>query len=235
MAQFNMILFILFLYAIVFIMYSSNDTTTPENDTKEIIFDEQPELPPKPTKPRKIHKPQIKPQIKPQPKPQKPQEPKQESEQEMAMESKMDYEPMVLNETPDNQPSEPLHRQDNQVDLNMVTGMSSDGLGSAGNFTNFNMEEQSKDTIDVFNLNTSWCGWSVKFQPEWDKFTEMVKDKPNINAVDVKCDQKENEEVCQAMNVPGFPSVVIIKNGKDRIDYNGARQASEILKFVETL
>lgn len=231
MAQFNMILFILFLYAIVFIMYSSNETT--ENDTKEIIFDEQPELPPKPIK---QEKPVEKEMVRKLPKPIKQQKPEPEPEHEMAMESKMDYEPMVLNETPDNQPNEPLHRQeDNQVDLNMVSGMSSDGLGSAGNFTNFNMEEQSKDTIDVFNLNTSWCGWSVKFQPEWDKFTEMVKDKPNINAVDVKCDQKENEEVCQRMNVPGFPSVVIIKNGKDRIDYSGAREATEILKFVETL
>lgn len=226
-----MILFILFLYAIVFIMYSSNETT--ENDTKEIIFDEQPELPPKPIK---QEKPVEKEMVRKLPKPIKQQKPEPVPEPEMAMESKMDYEPLVLNETPDNQPSEPLHRQeDNQVDLNMVSGMSSDGLGSAGNFTNFNMEEQSKDIIDVFNLNTSWCGWSVKFQPEWDKFTEMVKDRPNINAVDVKCDQKENEEVCQRMNVPGFPSVVIIKNGKERIDYSGARQATEILKFVETL
>ena len=35
--------------------------------------------------------------------------------------------------------------------------------------------------LKIFNFNTEWCGWSKRFQPEWDKFTQAVKANPNLN------------------------------------------------------
>ena len=73
--------------------------------------------------------------------------------------------------------------------------------------------------ITVYNYNTSWCKYSVMFAPEWSKFETLVESIPNITAIDIKCDDKANEEICAKSGVPGFPSVVIIKdNNKNTAD-----------------
>ena len=88
--------------------------------------------------------------------------------------------------------------------------------------------------IKVYNFNTSWCRYSVMFAPEWAKFESMVEENENIEALDVKCDDESNEGLCASFDVPGFPSVVVVK-GDEKRDYSGARSAEAILKFVESL
>lgn len=83
----------------------------------------------------------------------------------------------------------------------------------------------------VYNFNTSWCGWSKKFQPEWNKFQDMVKSNPNVEAHDIKCDDESNESMCKEYNVPGYPYVVIEHNG-ERDSYNGPRTALDLMKSV---
>lgn len=84
----------------------------------------------------------------------------------------------------------------------------------------------------VFNFNTLWCGWSKKFQPEWDKFSESIKNNPNIEAIDVKCDNPDNEQMCKDYDVPGFPYIIIEKNNV-KTPYNGPRTAEAILNNIK--
>jgi thiol-disulfide isomerase/thioredoxin len=91
-----------------------------------------------------------------------------------------------------------------------------------------------KTKLKVMNFNTNWCGWSKRFQPEWDKFSEMVKNDPKLSqveAVDVKCDKTENESMCEQYQVPGYPYVVIEKDGK-QVPYNGERTAEALANIV---
>jgi thiol-disulfide isomerase/thioredoxin len=90
---------------------------------------------------------------------------------------------------------------------------------------------ESQNTIKVFNFNTEWCGWSKRFQPEWNKLSEMVAADPtlsHIQAIDVKCDEDENKQMCEDYKVPGFPYVVVEKNNV-QTPYNGERTADAIL------
>ena len=52
--------------------------------------------------------------------------------------------------------------------------------------------------LKIFNFNTDWCGWSKRFQPEWDKFTQAVKADSKLNnkveVFDVKCDNPANQQ-----------------------------------------
>lgn len=96
--------------------------------------------------------------------------------------------------------------------------------------------EVSKDKtkIKVFNFNTSWCGWSRRFQPEWEEFNKRVKSDPklsHVDAIDVKCDEDKNESMCEKYEVPGYPFVVVEINGK-RTQYNGERTADALVKHV---
>lgn len=88
--------------------------------------------------------------------------------------------------------------------------------------------------IKVYNFNTSWCSYSVMFAPEWSKFEAMVENNENIDAIDIKCDDENNNSICKTFDVPGFPSVVIVKDNK-KIDYQGQRNAEAIFDFINTL
>lgn len=88
--------------------------------------------------------------------------------------------------------------------------------------------------ITVYNYNTSWCKYSVMFAPEWSKFETLVESLPNITAIDVKCDDEANKEICDKSGVSGFPSVVIMKDNT-KIDYSGPRNAEAILEFINNL
>jgi hypothetical protein len=88
--------------------------------------------------------------------------------------------------------------------------------------------------IKVYNFNTRSCGWSVKFQPQWDLFMEHLQQDPTlgfIEAYDVKCDESNNLSMCQKYNVPGFPYVVIEANG-EYIEYPGNRTAVDIINHI---
>lgn len=92
----------------------------------------------------------------------------------------------------------------------------------------------TKDSVDnkIYNFNTSWCGYSVRFQPEWNNVMKRInndKEISNAKAYDVKCDQEENEELCAKYGIEGFPTVVLEK-GDRRIMYNGPRTADAIIE-----
>jgi protein disulfide-isomerase A1 len=99
------------------------------------------------------------------------------------------------------------------------------------NFVNTN------NKIKVYNFNTSWCGWSVRFQPEWNKFQDAVKSDgslSNVDAFDIKCDKPENEEVCKEFDIQGFPTVIIEANGKRGL-YKGPRESKDLIETVKDL
>jgi thiol-disulfide isomerase/thioredoxin len=91
--------------------------------------------------------------------------------------------------------------------------------------------------LKIFNFYTSWCGWSVKFQPEWNEFAKAVKAdsklSSKVDVIDVKCDNPENEKLCEKYQVPGYPYVVVDNNGKHEA-YSGERTAKALLSFVSS-
>ena len=90
------------------------------------------------------------------------------------------------------------------------------------------------DMIKVYNFNTTWCGHSVNFQPEWDKFSKNTP--KNVVAIDAKCDDSTSEFAILAnkFGVRGFPSVGAEKNGDIR-QYNGPRTAEGLFDWVKNV
>ena len=99
-----------------------------------------------------------------------------------------------------------------------------------------NSENKTSKLIKVYNFNTSWCGYSVRFHPEWKKFEEEIKSINNlsIQAFDIKCDNINNKQMCNDYEIPGFPTIIIEKDGK-RINYNGLRTAEAIIDTIQNL
>tara|TARA_A100001015_G_scaffold94130_1_gene104661 strand:- start:745 stop:1176 length:432 start_codon:yes stop_codon:yes gene_type:complete len=85
-------------------------------------------------------------------------------------------------------------------------------LGKREEFT-----ESVSKILSVYNFNTTWCGYSVRFQPIWDKFSKKMASLEGVKTFDVKCDDPDDKnvkELCQRYNVQGFPTVIFHKGNK---------------------
>jgi hypothetical protein len=115
--------------------------------------------------------------------------------------------------------------------------------------TNNSVQTQiiTKEKFKMFNFNTSWCGWSKRFQPEWDILVNTINTpstdtddeeirkvlRENIAFLDIKCDEDENIDLCNQYDIPGYPYIIIENvNNKDRYIYNNERTAVEMYKFL---
>lgn len=98
----------------------------------------------------------------------------------------------------------------------------------------------TKSTPIYIKLQSNRCGWCVKFKPEYQKFADMV-DENKLDAFVCTVSAQENTNLLQDMmnnkerfpmlNVQGFPTVLILKNGKYS-EYNGDRTAKDLIKTL---
>lgn len=97
--------------------------------------------------------------------------------------------------------------------------------------------------VKITNYWASWCGWSNKFKPEWEKFETSCNNDVSKStfASNYDCGKEDDaaaQEKCRASGVPGFPSVQIeYKQGGvvKKIDYQGERTKAEIDKKVDEI
>ena len=74
-----------------------------------------------------------------------------------------------------------------------------------------------------------WCGHSKNFLPIWDNFKKTMKNNPKVKIIKINCDET-NE--CDKKNVPGFPTCILYKKGKE-IQFNGERTLKSLNSFVK--
>ena len=84
--------------------------------------------------------------------------------------------------------------------------------------------------IKIYNFNTSWCSYSIQFQPIWNTFYNSIKINDNVEAYDIKCDNN-NKDLCIKFNIAGYPTV-IIDNGTNITKYNGPMTLEGLKKAV---
>ena len=73
-----------------------------------------------------------------------------------------------------------------------------------------------------------WCGYSKQFKPIWDQFTKNTK--LDINTEIVNCDT--NKDLCETVNIRGFPTIILHKKDGKKIEYSGNRTIEDLEKFV---
>jgi thiol-disulfide isomerase/thioredoxin len=94
-----------------------------------------------------------------------------------------------------------------------------------------NLNKTSK--ISIYNFNTDTCGYSVKFQPVWNQFTNSINN-PNIKIYDIKCDNPKNNNLCNKFNIEGYPTVIKEDHITNNIQYyNGPRTLDGLMNFTK--
>lgn len=92
---------------------------------------------------------------------------------------------------------------------------------------------KTKKYITVYNFNASWCEWSRKFAPIWDKINNFIlssKLKNNIKLENIDCDI--NNKNCDLYKIEEYPTIVLEKNGR-KYYFKGNLEYNLIIDFIE--
>lgn len=98
-------------------------------------------------------------------------------------------------------------------------------------------KKEPEDVVKVYNFNTTWCGYSVQFQPIWDEFSKLVSESRNIQTFDIKCDDHEDtkvKELCDRYNIEGFPTIIFEKGDKKEV-HTGERSVEALKTHAESM
>lgn len=86
----------------------------------------------------------------------------------------------------------------------------------------------SKELILVY---MNGCGHCEKMMPEWEKAHK--KNQTGIKMRKVEMNQKGGKELCERHNINGFPTIILLENGKKLKDYDGERNEGSIIEFLK--
>ena len=89
---------------------------------------------------------------------------------------------------------------------------------------------ESKVSLSYFYL--PGCGWCQKFNPEWDRFVELVKSE-KIDVQLRKVNAEEARDEVSKEKIQGFPHIHLKNPDGERVDYEDERNAEALLKFVK--
>ena len=79
----------------------------------------------------------------------------------------------------------------------------------------------------VIYFHMEGCPHCDKFNPEWDKFAAEAKIKTQ------KVESKEMSPEHKKLGVQGFPSVIMVKDGKKVAEHKGERTKAGLDEFVK--
>lgn len=81
-----------------------------------------------------------------------------------------------------------------------------------------------------------WCGHCQKLKPTWAQL-ESSYDGKVLGGQTIKIEKvngDDDKETVQALNINGFPTIVLYKDDGDKLMYNGDRSFKDLVTFLNT-
>jgi thiol-disulfide isomerase/thioredoxin len=101
----------------------------------------------------------------------------------------------------------------------------------------------NRKTAEEFNTKTKkgywiilyyadWCPHCQIMKPEWNNFSEKMKNNKSINVAEVEHTYLDDVEQKHRENIKGFPTIISCKDGQKVSDFDGPKTSDEILSFA---
>ncbi|KAJ2666566.1 protein disulfide-isomerase precursor [Coemansia sp. RSA 1199] len=110
-----------------------------------------------------------------------------------------------------------------------VTATGEDAKSDVKVLTTENFKEWTAgQEMALVEFYAPWCGHCKSLAPEYEKAATTLKEE-NIGLAKVDC--TEEQALCEEMEIPGFPTLKVFKNG-DAVAYNGTRKEAGIISYM---
>ena len=110
-------------------------------------------------------------------------------------------------------------------------------------------KNQRKKQVELYFFWASWCPHCTKAKPEWSQFKQEYHKKDlngyEINCIDVQCDNDDNQDaqkfnernthLMEVFKVESFPTVKMVLNGDQTIDFDSKITKRTLDTFVSTV
>lgn len=103
---------------------------------------------------------------------------------------------------------------------------------SAGGVRQFRKEIVNKPCFAMFHMKG--CGHCVALRPKWDDMTRHFKG--NNQFIFAEIDRNVSNDITNLIGAPeirGYPTLMIIKNGRKAVEYRGPRETNAMIRFVK--
>ena len=80
-------------------------------------------------------------------------------------------------------------------------------------------------------VHMNGCGHCKTLMPEWNAAAK--ENKSGIPMRSVEMNEDDGPELCDKHNITGFPTMILLDNGEKVSDYNGERDKSGLLAFLQ--
>ncbi len=94
---------------------------------------------------------------------------------------------------------------------------------------NLNIEGLSNNRELVF-VHMNGCGHCEKLMPHWD--AAKSENKSSISMRKVEMSEKDGPKLVKEHNIKGFPTIILLDNGKKVKEYDGQRNKKGLLDFL---
>lgn len=90
----------------------------------------------------------------------------------------------------------------------------------------------SSSTPILMLYHASWCGHCQHFMPEWKKAKDELEHMAGILTAEVEA---ENMSMLPSSltAIQGYPTLMVLKDGKQVKEYQGDRSAADVVKFAK--
>jgi thiol:disulfide interchange protein len=108
------------------------------------------------------------------------------------------------------------------------------------NAENISNMAQRPEEIEIYFFYADWCPHCTKAKPEWNAFKNTMSGKEmngfRINCIETDCTETTptNSPIIQKFNVDSFPTVKMVKGGK-QISFDSRLTNDTLTKFVTTM
>jgi len=97
-------------------------------------------------------------------------------------------------------------------------------------------QDESSNDVIILLFFTEWCPYCKSAMPEWDKFTDYVKQVNSINNFTitlntVDCDK--DEYLADKYKIEGYPTIKLIYKGRV-YDYDAKPDNKRLIEFLKT-
>ncbi|XP_064489294.1 thioredoxin domain-containing protein 5 homolog [Ornithodoros turicata] len=94
-----------------------------------------------------------------------------------------------------------------------------------------NFDNAISQGVTFVKFFAPWCGHCKRLAPTWEELSRKFATTPGVKVAKVDC--TAYEELCNAKDVQGYPTLILYKSGRRVAEFNGARELDVLYEFVE--